>query len=182
MVYLLHFNNRYKHAGPLPGQHLRPRGASRAPCGGPGCALAARRAGRGHHLVPGAHLAGRQNERTPAQEATRGQPLLPHPQGGTPCCTSLNIATPATGPSGKATSCSASRSIKKGHAPSSGASSNSASVSHHPWYVVSDRCVVPQPLTTIIWLPTPPSPYRASQQVCHHLLALDHLHLSRRRT
>src|SRR5437867_3122862 len=77
-------------------------------------------AGGRHWLAARPHLVRRQATRAPAQKTGRGQPPLPTLQGGPPCYTSRNIATPATGPCGKGTSCSASRSTKKEHSPSCG--------------------------------------------------------------
>jgi hypothetical protein len=98
MVSLLHFDTRSKHAGHYLGStcDLEARLALHATGRG---ALAARRACRWHHLAPGAHLAWWHSERTPAHEATRRQPLLPHLQGGTPCSSLLDIPTVASGPS-----------------------------------------------------------------------------------
>ena len=76
---------------------------------------------RGYLLATRQDVARRQAARTPAQKARRCQPLLPHLQGGPPCCTSRNIATPATGPCGKGTSSCASRCTKKARSPSCGA-------------------------------------------------------------
>ena len=103
MVYLLHFNTRYKHAGHYLGStcDLEAR-------------LALHAAGRGArllHVVQAAGITWRLARTWPGgkakerqlKKAARRQPLLSDLQGGTPCCTSPDIVTPATGRCGKGT-------------------------------------------------------------------------------
>ena len=155
VVYLLHFDRPYQHAKHYLGscQDLERRLTQHGKGRGARLLEVVQAVGIGWQLAR-TWCGGKHRERQLKKQGGASR-LCPALQGGPPCYASRNIVTPAIGPCGKTTSCSASRCTKRGQSPSCGAC-NTCGTHGDVWGREGSRASLPR---------VPPLP-RASPDLC----------------